>query len=93
MPNVAGLSLNARALYTSTQYADGANTQEVPSWTRVDLGVNYAMRFMDRAVTLRARVDNVADKSYWASAGGYPGSGYLVQAAPRTFVVSGTVDF
>jgi iron complex outermembrane receptor protein len=93
VPNVAGLSLNARALYTAKQFADGANTQQLPSWTRLDLGASYAMRVMDRAVTLRARVDNVADKSYWASAGGYPGSGYLVVGAPRTFVVSGTVDF
>jgi iron complex outermembrane receptor protein len=90
---VEGLSLNARALYTSTQYADGANTQKLPSWTRLDLGANYAMRVMDHAVTLRARVDNVADKSYWASAGGYPGSGYLVVGSPRTFTISGTVDF
>ena len=90
---VPGLSLNARTLYTSTQYADGGNTQKLPSWTRVDLGANYAMRIMDRAVTLRARVDNVADKNYWASAGGYPGSGYLVVGAPRTFTISGTVDF
>jgi iron complex outermembrane receptor protein len=90
---VPGLSLNARTLYTSTQYADGANTQKLPSWTRLDLGANYAMRVMDRAVTLRARVDNVTDKSYWASAGGYPGSGYLVVGAPRTFTISGTVDF
>jgi iron complex outermembrane receptor protein len=93
VPNVEGLSLNARALYTAKQFADGANTQQLPSWTRIDLGASYAMRIMDRAVTLRARVDNVADKSYWASAGGYPGSGYLVVGAPRTFVVSGTVDF
>jgi iron complex outermembrane receptor protein len=93
VPNVPGLNLNARVLYTATQFADGANTQEVPAWTRVDLGVNYAMKIADRAVTLRARVDNVADKSYWASAGGYPGAGYLVVGAPRTFVVSGTVDF
>jgi iron complex outermembrane receptor protein len=93
VPNVEGLSLNARALYTAKQFADGANTQQLPSWTRVDLGASYAMRIMDRAVTLRARVDNVADRSYWASAGGYPGSGYLVVGAPRTFVVSGTVDF
>jgi iron complex outermembrane receptor protein len=93
VPNVTGLSLNARALYTAKQFADGANTQQLPSWTRVDLGASYAMRIMDRAVTLRARVDNVADRSYWASAGGYPGSGYLVVGAPRTFVVSGTVDF
>jgi iron complex outermembrane receptor protein len=92
VPQVAGLNLNARVLYTATQFADGANTKELPSWTRLDLGASYALRIMDRAVTLRARVDNVADKSYWASAGGFPGSGYLVQGAPRTFVLSGTVD-
>jgi len=93
VPQVAGLSLNTRAVYTSTQFADGANTKEVPSWTRVDLGANYATRILDRAVTLRLRVNNVADKNYWASAGGFPGSGYLVVGAPRTVTLSGTVDF
>jgi iron complex outermembrane receptor protein len=42
---------------------------------------------------LRARVDNVTDRAFWASAGGFPGAGYLVAGAPRTFVVSGTIDF
>jgi iron complex outermembrane recepter protein len=93
VPQVAGLSLNARAVYTSKQYADAANTQRLPSWTRVDLGANYATRVMDRDVTFRARVDNAFDRNYWASAGGYPGSGYLVLGAPRTFTVSATVDF
>jgi iron complex outermembrane receptor protein len=90
---VAGLSLNARAVYTAKQYADAANTVRLPSWTRIDLGANYATRFLDRDVTLRARVDNAFDRNYWASAGGYPGSGYLVLAAPRTVTVSATVDF
>jgi iron complex outermembrane receptor protein len=93
VPGVAGLSLNARALTTSTQYADAANTQQLPSWTRFDLGANYLMRVMDRDVTLRARVDNAFDRNYWASAGGYPGAGYLVLGAPRTVSVSATVDF
>ena len=93
VPGVTGLNLNARVVYTGTQYADGANTQQLPSWTRLDLGVSYAMRLAEHDMTWRARVDNVTDKSYWASAGGYPGAGYLVQAAPRTFVVSGTVNF
>ena len=93
VPYVDGLSVNARAVYTSTQFADGANTKEVPSWTRFDLGASYALRVMEREVTLRARVNNVADKNYWASAGGFPGSGYLVVAAPRTFSLTGTVDF
>jgi iron complex outermembrane receptor protein len=44
-------------------------------------------------LTLRARIDNLFNKSYWASAGGYPGTNYLVQGAPRTLVVSGTIDF
>jgi iron complex outermembrane receptor protein len=93
VPGVAGLSLNARALYTSAQYADSANVQKLPAWNRLDLGASYRTRIADRDVTLRARVDNVADRSYWASAGGYPGAGYLVQGAPRTVAVSGTVDF
>jgi iron complex outermembrane recepter protein len=93
VPYVDGLTLDARAVYTASQFADGANMKEVPSWSRFDLGASYAMRVMERAVTLRARVNNVADRSYWASAGGFPGSGYLVVGAPRTFTLSGTVNF
>lgn len=88
-----GLTLTARALSTSGQYADGANLQKLPSWSRLDLGASYATRIGERDVTFRARMDNATDKNYWASAGGYPGSGYLVLGAPRTVVVSATVDF
>jgi iron complex outermembrane receptor protein len=93
VPQVHGLSLNARALYTASQYADAANTQELPSWSRFDLGASYLTRIMDRDVTLRARIDNAFDRNYWASAGGYPGYGYMVLGAPRTFTLSATVDF
>ncbi|MGX4641432.1 TonB-dependent receptor [Massilia sp. SYSU DXS3249] len=93
VPGVPGLSLNARAVSTSSQFADAANTQRVPAWTRLDLGASWATRLMDRELTLRARVDNVTGKDYWASAGGYPGFGYLVAGAPRTVTVSGSIDF
>ena len=93
VPTVPGLSLNARAVYTSTQYADIANTQKVPSWARLDIGATWTTRLMERDVTLRARIDNVTDKNYWASSGGYPTYGYLVAGAPRTLVVSGSIDF
>jgi iron complex outermembrane receptor protein len=93
VPGVDGLSLNARALHTSSQYADKANTQKLPSWSRLDIGASYATRFMNRDLTLRARIDNVTDKNYWASSGGYPEYGYLVLGAPRSVVVSATVDF
>lgn len=93
VPTVPGLSLNARALYTSTQFADAGNTQKVPAWSRLDIGASWATRLMDRDVTLRARIDNVTDKNYWASSGGYPTYGYLVAGAPRTLAVTATVDF
>jgi iron complex outermembrane receptor protein len=38
-------------------------------------------------------VDNATDRNYWASVGGYPGSGYLTVGGPRTFSLSASVDF
>ncbi|MDQ7990524.1 MAG: TonB-dependent receptor [Candidatus Dactylopiibacterium sp.] len=93
VPQVRGLAFDSRVIYTSAQYADVANTQRVPSWTRVDVGVRYAMPVADYLVTLRGRIENLADRNYWASAGGYPGAGYLTVGAPRTYVVSATMDF
>jgi iron complex outermembrane receptor protein len=52
----------------------------------MDIGSN-------RLLTLRARVDNLTNKSYWQSAGGYPGYGYLVMAQPRTFSLTASVAF
>jgi iron complex outermembrane receptor protein len=94
VPGVRGFALNGRFVYTGSQYADAANTQSVPGWNRFDLGARYLMDIGNgRVLTLRARVDNLFDKSYWSSVGGYPGSSYLVLGAPRTFVVTGTIDF
>lgn len=93
VPGANGLSLNARALYTATQYADLANKKELPSWTRVDIGARYLTRIADHDVTFRARIDNLADRNYWASAGSSFDAGYLVLSTPRTFVVSGSVAF
>jgi iron complex outermembrane receptor protein len=80
-------------VYTGSSYADALNTLLVPGWTRVDLGARYAVTVAGKPLTLRARVDNVADKDYWSSVGGFPGAGYLVVGAPRTFSLSASVDF
>ncbi|RRV10199.1 TonB-dependent siderophore receptor [Pseudomonas sp. v388] len=93
VPGVNGLSLNSRVIYTGSQYANNENNLEIPSWTRVDLGARYGFKVEERDVTLRARLDNVTGRDYWASVGGYPDSNYLVLGAPRTFSVSASVDF
>ncbi|MFC4309431.1 TonB-dependent receptor [Steroidobacter flavus] len=87
------LSVDGRVVYTSSQPASADNTLEIPSWTRLDVGARYAIKWDQREVTLRARVDNVTDENYWASVGGSFGANYLVLGGPRTFVVSASVDF
>lgn len=90
---VRGLALDGRVLYTGASYVDAANTLRVPGWTRFDAGVRYLTEVQGKAVTLRARVDNLFDRKYWASSGGYPNSGYLVVGGPRSFSLSASVDF
>ncbi|MCW3147610.1 TonB-dependent receptor [Stutzerimonas stutzeri] len=93
VPGSNGLTLTSRVVYTSSQYADVANDMQAPSWTRLDLGARYRMVIDERDVTLRARLDNVTGRDYWASVGGYPNANYLVLGAPRTLSLSATVDF
>jgi iron complex outermembrane receptor protein len=87
------LSVDGRLVYTSSQPASADNTLEIPSWTRLDVGARYSIKWDEREVTLRARVDNVTDENYWASVGGSFGANYLVLGGPRTFVLSASFDF
>ena len=93
VPGIYGFTLDARVIATGNVYADAANTLRVPGWTRLDIGARYATDIKGHLVTVRGRIDNVADRDYWASSGGFPGSGYLVLGAPRTITVSAQLDF
>lgn len=89
LPALPGLTLAADAIYTGKQYVDSANTQQLPSWTRFDLGARYAIKVAGRKVVLRGSVVNALDKHYWASIW----NSYVAVGAPRTVQVSATVDF
>ncbi|MBM7335163.1 MAG: TonB-dependent receptor [Alcanivorax sp.] len=94
LPQLPDLAVDGRVIYTSSQYADAANTRKVDSWTRLDLGGRYLIALSDsQFLTLRARVENVTGEDYWASVGGFPGSDYLTVGAPRTYMLSATLDF
>lgn len=84
-----GLTLTARALRTSGQYVDAANTQRIPGWTRYDVGARYRFITGNVPVTIRAAIENVFDKNYWQSAAREG----LTIGAPRTFLVSVSADF
>jgi iron complex outermembrane receptor protein len=93
VPGVTGLSFDARLVASGSSYANATNTLRVPGWSRLDIGARYVTDIGGKLVTLRARVDNVTDRDYWASVGGYPGSGYLVLGNPRTFSLTASVEF
>ncbi|MGV6397982.1 TonB-dependent receptor [Pseudomonas caspiana] len=89
IPGIEGAALNARMLRTGGQYLDPANNLSIPTWNRFDLGARYTFNVAEKDITLRANVENVANKDYWASTNG----GYLTQGEPRTVKFSGTIDF
>ena len=94
VPTVQGLTLTSRGIYSSSQFLDQSNNKEIDSWERFDVGARYAFKVEDKNITLRANVENVADKRYWSSAGASddsePG---LTLSTPRTYLLSATVDF
>lgn len=93
VPGLRGLALDGRLVHTGSSYANATNTLRVAGWNRLDLGARYLTEMGGKLVTLRARIDNATNKNYWASVGGFPGSGYLVVGAPRAFSLSASVDF
>ncbi|SHM55446.1 iron complex outermembrane recepter protein [Pseudomonas asturiensis] len=94
VPTVQGLTLTGRGIYTSSQYLDQANSKEIDSSERFDVGARYAFKVDEKVITLRANVENVLDKRYWSSAGASddsePG---LTLATPRTYLFSATIGF
>ncbi|MDR9752428.1 TonB-dependent receptor [Pseudomonas sp. SZMC_28357] len=91
IPGLQGAALSGRMLRTGGEYVNAANTLSIPAWTRVDLGARYGFKADDKYITLRANVENVANKAYWSSAS--TNNNYLTQGEPRTLKLSATVDF
>ena len=89
-PGIEGLTLTSGAIYTARQYVDQANTQTLDAWTRFDVGARYATRIAERPTTFRVTVQNVFDRAYWSGVASY---GAFSQGAPRTLLLSATVDF
>jgi iron complex outermembrane recepter protein len=84
-----GLTLTGRMVHTSPQYVDVGNTQELPSWTRYDLGARYAFNVGNTPVSIRGQIENIFDKSYWQSSAREG----LTVGGPRTVLLSVSADF
>lgn len=85
-----GLTLTGAVAYTGHQYVDAENTQRIPHWTRLDLGLRYRTTAQRKPVVLRLNVRNVLNTRGWAAVDAYGG---LAIADPRTVQVSVSMDF
>jgi iron complex outermembrane receptor protein len=90
IPGIHGLAANLRMIHSSWQWADSANTLKVPSWTRWDAGLHYAARIAEQKVTWWLTVENLTDRDYWDCSFR---TNLLSLSAPRTVLLSATVDF
>jgi len=89
LPFIPGATATARVIYTSPQYYDQANLQQIPDWTRLDLGARYSWIYNKVAYNARLNVENVTGLNYWASTG----QGSLQTGTPRTFRFSVSAEF
>ncbi|AJD44929.1 TonB-dependent siderophore-iron receptor protein (plasmid) [Rhizobium gallicum bv. gallicum R602sp] len=89
-PFMPGLTLAGNVIHTDEQFVNAANTQTIPSWTRLDLGARYHTEINEKPVTFRAEVENVFDLDYWSGVASF---GTISQGAPLTVKVSMTTDF
>lgn len=93
--DVPGLTLTGNINHTGKQYATNDHRVSLDSYTTYDVGARYSFKVETKPVTLRATVQNVTNKAYWlGSWNGGDGSGLSGGlGAPRTVLLSGTVDF
>lgn len=84
-----GLTLTANATAVSKQYINQENTLSASGRTLFDLGARYKSALVQFPMTIRASVNNVTNKAYW----GMPQLSSLALGAPRTYMLSVSLDF
>ncbi len=82
-----GLSVNSGAYYTGRRPVDDLNQGWLGGTTLFTLGARYAGETLGKRTTWQINVENLADKYYWAGAGGR-----LAAGAPRTVKLTMKVD-
>jgi iron complex outermembrane receptor protein len=90
-----GFGLNARVVYTGSQYADQGNKYKLPAVATFDAGARYKTKVAGKNLTLRLNVENLFDKAYWAtsSSANNVSDGYLFLGSGRIVMLSATMDF
>lgn len=89
IPSIKNLTIIVNANYSSKQYLENDNAQSLDGHTILGLGARYTTYINETPVTIRANIDNLTDKSYWAAAR----YNDLSIGEGRTMILSATIDF
>ena len=89
VPALDGLNLYTNAQYYSASQANDTNTIDLPGVTLFGAGANYSIPVGRHEVTLRAAMDNIANRRYWA----FASSGSVYLGAPRTLSFNVSFDY
>ncbi|WP_228779510.1 TonB-dependent receptor domain-containing protein [Rouxiella silvae] len=92
LPFNRDVTLTGRVIHTGSQYLSEQNNLKLDPWTRFDVGLRYRVKVSNQKITWRAAVENIGNKSYWASAA-TDGNSRVSVGEPRTLKLSMSVDF
>lgn len=84
-----GLTLTGNATAVSKQYINQENTLHASGRTLFDVGARYKTNVSSFPLNLAASINNVTNKAYW----GMPQLSSLALGAPRTYMLSASIDF
>ncbi len=85
---VPGLAINAGYQYVGNRALDATNGRYIDGYGLLNAGLRYETRFVGKKTVLRANVDNLANKNYWAAA-----TPTLHAGLPRTIKLAAQMDF
>jgi iron complex outermembrane receptor protein len=83
-----GLSVLANVAYEGAREVFPDDSEQIPAWTRFDLGARYTQSVAGSTLTWRAGVDNLFDRRAWREAPYQYDHAYLFPLEPRTFHAS-----
>jgi hypothetical protein len=84
-----GPGLGANAKYTDNTAVHPAGDLETGGYMLVNVGANYLARIGGHDVTLRAAIDNVTNRRYWA----FQYDSYIAPGETRTVSLNAKIDF
>lgn len=93
-PFIQDLTLNAAIQYYGKSYQDYAQKYAFPSYTTVDVGAKYVLKFGEKqSVVLRGAVENLFNENYWQVQRGKYDRSFAVVGMPRTYWLKAEYSF